>query len=481
MLFNSVEYLFFFVLVVAIFFAIPRRIKWLYLLVASLYFYSCWRFDYLILLVSTILVSYWCAVKLESEQRKSHKKFYYWLGLGVNFGQLFVFKYFDFTIENVNSALSAFNIFYHFPYLKWALPIGISFHVFQITAYLIDVYKGEIKAEKHLGIFSLFVCFFPQLVAGPIEQGKLLLPQLRDYKGVNAGDVTFGLQLMLWGAFQKIVIADNLSQYVKVVFQQPEKYSFLPVATAMCFFTIQVYCDFAGYSSIARGTARVMGYDMVVNFDKPFFSKSVTEFWRRWHISLTSWFTKYVYTPVVISIRNLESMAPVIGVLILFLLSGLWHGANWAFVCYGLMHGLYVVVELLTKKNRKKWKKKIGETLFDTGAIFITLLLVTFAFVFFRAGTLEKSFTVYQSLLKFDFSLAALLVDPVNFGLYTMLIYVFLVFVLFLLEWFDFKKALFSKFYASPQWLRWSVYFIAIWCIIILGNMDHQEFIYFQF
>jgi alginate O-acetyltransferase complex protein AlgI len=480
MLFNSVEYLFFFIVVSAIYFVTPSKYKWVHLLLASLYFYSCWRLDYTILLIGTIFLSYWSALKIGQYSSSKKKGRYLIFGLIVNFGQLFVFKYYNFSIDNVNSLFGHFNIFLSLPYLKWLLPIGISFHTFQITSYLFDVNKGKVKPEEHLGIFSLFVCFFPQLVAGPIEKASHLLPQLNNAPKFKSTNITVGLQLMLWGAFKKIVVADNLSKYVAIVFDDLTLFSIAPIVLSLFFFTFQVYCDFSGYSDIARGTAKVLGYDMVNNFDKPFFSKSVSEFWRKWHISLYVWFTDYVYTPLVIRIRNLEKWAPILGVIILFTCSGLWHGAGWTFLCYGALHGLYISIEILTKKRRKKLKGFIGEFVFNQFAILITFSLVSITFLFFRA----KNFAQVTSALStiFAFNLDDLGINiHYSIGRFSIALNFVFIFVLLILEYLDLKSNLFAKFYNSAIWLRWPVYLMAIWVIILMGNLEQQEFIYFQF
>jgi len=480
MLFNSVDYLFFFIAVTIVFLSTPSKYKWIPLLLASIYFYSCWRFDYLLLLLATILISYLCSTGMESTNSINRRKFLFTIGLACNFGQLFIFKYYDFTIDNINTALTGLNIFQHFPYLKWALPIGISFHVFQITGYLIDVYKGELKAEKHLGIFALFVCFFPQLVAGPIEKGNHLLPQLKTHPGVQTQDITYGLQLMLWGAIQKIVIADNLATYVNTVFNDLTQYSFFPIVIATFFFTIQVYCDFAGYSLMAKGTARVMGYELVSNFNKPFFSKSLTEFWRKWHISLTTWFTNYIYTPIVINMRDAGKWAPILGVMLIFTLSGLWHGASWAFICYGFVHGIYLSVEILTKKKRKQLKNKTNAHLFNFLATGITFSFVALAFILFRAKDFGQAMSAFKTI--FTLNIKGLSIN-VNYdiGPKGLFIDFMLIILLIALEWLDIRQSIYARFYRSSKSVRWPVYLFAIWLIILFGNMQHQQFIYFQF
>jgi alginate O-acetyltransferase complex protein AlgI len=473
MLFNSTEYLFFFILASLSFFLFSPKFKWIHLLTASIYFYSCWRIDYTILLIATIIISYYCALEIDKKNSSNTKrKILLGVALGCNFGQLFFFKYFDFFVTNINSGFSELNIFYHIPLLQWVLPIGISFHTFQISGYLIDIYRKEINAEKHLGIFSLFVCFFPQLVAGPIEKGSHLIPQLKKYPGVSAASITQGLQLMLWGAFQKIVIADNLSVYVGLIFDNPQQYSFVPTVTATLFFTAQIYCDFCGYTNIARGTAKVLGYDLMINFNKPMFSNNVTDFWRRWHISLSNWFKNYIYIPLG---GNKEgNVKTYFNLFVVFLVTGFWHGASWHFVIWGLFHGFFLIIERLFLAKKLKTVPSWIQHMY-------TLMIVLVGWVFFRAKDMLDAIQILKTLFTLKINGLGININDDLIDRTRLIICFLLIAFLFVVEFLDTKKNIYARFFKMNKYYRWIAYFICIWMILLFGKMDHQEFIYFQF
>jgi alginate O-acetyltransferase complex protein AlgI len=341
MLFNSIEFLIFFPLVTLLFYFLPHRFRWFHLLVASCVFYMFFIPVYILILFFTIIVDYFAGILIENA-KGSQRKFYLILSLVANIGVLAVFKYYNFFIGN-------FNMLAHqdmLPLLNIILPIGLSFHTFQAMSYTIEVYKGNQKPERHFGIYALYVMFYPQLVAGPIERPQNLLSQFRAKHYFNADSFFDGLRLMLWGFFKKVVIADRIVSYVDAIYGHPSDYmNWLNCLLATFFFTIQIYCDFSAYSDIAIGAAKCMGFDLMTNFKRPYSASNIHEFWGRWHISLSTWFKDYLYIPLGGSRKS--KLRKYLNQLFVFLVSGFWHGANWTFILWGAMHGGFNIIYLL--------------------------------------------------------------------------------------------------------------------------------------
>lgn len=333
MLFNSLSYAIFFPIVFVIYWAIPQKFKWVLLLVSSYYFYMSWKPSYVVLILATTFVSWLGAMLIERFAGKRTRKLILAGVLFVCLGILFVFKYFNFFMDSLDSLLSVFAINFHPITLKLMLPVGISFYTFQTLSYVIDVYRGDAQPEKNFGIYATFISFFPQLVAGPIERTSNLLPQIKSRKKFDSYEAFYGMKLMAWGYFKKLAIADLIAEYVDKVYASLTGYSGAGFIMAIFLFTIQIYCDFSGYSDIAIGTAKMLGIGLMKNFESPYFSSSVKEFWSRWHISLSTWFKDYLYIPLggnrCSKIRNSFNL------LVTFLVSGLWHGANLTFVMWG--------------------------------------------------------------------------------------------------------------------------------------------------
>ena len=328
MLFNSMAYAIFLPLVFIIYWCIPSKYRWILLLGASYYFYMSWNPKYVVIIAFTTAVSYLCALALEKVSSQPLRKIIVFIALMLCLGVLFIFKYYNFTLKTISHFIS-----FEPKYLDFLLPVGISFYTFQTLSYVIDVYRKEIKAEKHFGIYATFVSFFPQLVAGPIERSGNLLPQIKEKHVFDIEKARYGIWLIVWGVFKKVIVADNLAVFVDQVYGDVYSYSGFSLVLATLFFTFQIYCDFSGYSDIARGSANLFGIELMENFKSPYFSESVKDFWSRWHISLSSWFRDYLYIPMggnrVGTIRNCFN------VLVTFLVSGLWHGASWNFVIWG--------------------------------------------------------------------------------------------------------------------------------------------------
>ncbi|MFC1677254.1 MBOAT family O-acyltransferase [Planctomycetota bacterium] len=486
MLFNSIGFLAFFTIIVAVYYRLDHSQRWKLLLAGSYYFYMCWRPAYIILIIISTLIDYYCGLGMGKASDNKKRKLYLILSLCSNLGLLFTFKYLNFFGWTVKCFLGYSQVEAAAPILNVLLPVGISFYTFQKLSYIIDVYRRNIAPEKRLGIFALYVSFFPQLVAGPIERSTRLIPQFDNRVKFNYNCVASGLKLMLWGMFKKVVIADNLSQFVEPVYSNPASFAGPSFVIATVFFAFQIYCDFSGYTDIAIGSARVLGFDLMKNFNRPYFARSITEFWRRWHISLSTWFRDYLYIPL--GGNRVRPTRNYINLFIVFVLCGLWHGANWTFVIWGTLHGLYLVFEKLTSGRRASLAKnlsleKIGPLL-KVLQVLITFALVCFAWIFFRAKNLDDAWYIVTHLLSgWDSVLIAHDLQPVLIlGSYkffvTTLILIGLMETVHLIQR---KGSVMEILNQKPIWLRWSVYYLLVIGIMLLGNFNSQEFIYFQF
>jgi len=417
MLFNSYNFLIFFPLVTLIYFAIPHKIRYIWLLIVSYYFYMCWNAKYALILLFSTAVTYVSGLliarannKIENEKKKTKwKKIFVALSFIINLSILFLFKYFDFAVDNINRVLTQFNMTILNPSFDVVLPVGISFYIFQALSYTVDVYRKDVEAEKNFLRYALFVSFFPQLVAGPIERSKNLLGQLYEKHYFDAQRVKDGLLLMIWGGFQKIVIADRVAIVVDTVFNNFPTYSGMYIIVAAILFAFQIYCDFSGYSIIAIGAAKVMGFRLMENFNCPYFSMSVSEFWRRWHISLSTWFRDYLYIPL--GGNRKGKVRKYINLMIVFLVSGLWHGASWAFVIWGGLNGLFQIIGERLKNVRdwcvKKFHLNREAASHKIYKILTTFILIDFTWIFFqgrgRQTSLEDDKKYFYRIQPMDF------------------------------------------------------------------------------
>ncbi len=479
MLFNSFQFLIFFPVVVIIYFLLPQKYRWVHLLTASCIFYAAFIPAYLLILLLTIIVDYFAGIYIENAKGKRRKLFLI-VSIFANVGILAVFKYYNFFIENINGLFSALGLHVStIPYWKIILPIGLSFHTFQAMSYTIEVYRGNQKAERHFGIYSLYVMFFPQLVAGPIERPQNLLFQFKKKHEFNTQNLLDGLRLMTWGLFKKVVIADRLSVYVGAIYEHPSEYHFLNLMISTVFFSIQIYCDFSGYSDMAIGIAKVMGFDLMINFKRPYFATNIQDFWKRWHISLSTWFRDYLY--IGLGGNRVSVFRTYINVCIIFLVSGFWHGANWTFVIWGAVHAFFIVLYMLQQKYFPKpqqtsiWRNTIG--------LIFTLTIVCLAWVFFRAANVTDAFLIIKNMLTLKSEHPFLLVleptiNGVSFGLSSIAIAFFMVVYMFFieklyppnLETFNNKK------YSDVSFMA-----LNIILIVCLGVFQKASFIYFQF
>ncbi len=398
MLFNSFEFLLFFPVVAALFFASPARFRQAILLVASYYFYMCWKPEYVVLIVASTLIDYFASRRMAALPDRPQRRKYLGLSLVSNLGLLFAFKYFNFFNESARVVLNHFNIFYDVPAFDVLLPVGISFYTFQTLSYTIDVYRGELKHEKSLLTFALYVSFFPQLVAGPIERAVRLLPQFHQPVTFDYERLVSGSRLMVWGFFKKVVVADRLAVYVDAIYNNPGDHSGLTIVAATYFFAFQIYCDFSGYSDIAIGTARILGFDLMTNFRRPYLATSISDFWRRWHISLSTWFRDYVYIPL--GGNRVSTPRRYANLLITFVVSGLWHGANWTFIVWGGLHGIYLAIAVLSGGLRERIAVSLGvadhKRLRWLWQAVITFHLALIAWVFFRANSMGDAALIFE-------------------------------------------------------------------------------------
>jgi len=480
MLFNSFSFFIFFPVFTIGYFLLPFRYRWLWLLLASCIFYMAFVPVYILILFFTIIIDYIAGIMIEKTLK--HKRSFLIISIAANVGVLSFFKYFNFLSQNLHSLGELIGWNYSLPALSIILPIGLSFHTFQAMSYTIEVYRGKQKAERHLGIYALYVMYYPQLVAGPIERPQNVLPQLHIKHNFETARVVSGLRLILWGLFKKMVIADNLAAYVNPVYSSPQRYSGITLIIATFFFAYQIYCDFSGYSDIARGCSRVMGIELMKNFDRPYASGSISEFWKRWHISLSTWFRDYLYIPL--GGNRVSAMHVYFNLLLVFIISGLWHGANWTFVVWGLLHGVYLVTSLLL---RRKEKPLVSKSLVN---IITTFLLVCFAWIFFRADSVTDAvFIIKKIFLQSGSDAAKLLHDAafrinmvyLNADRFRFILLVELIVGLEIIQYLLFARSDFKNIFVRKPALRWAGYTALFAAIILLGRFGSDSFIYFQF
>ncbi|MBI4739546.1 MBOAT family protein [Candidatus Woesearchaeota archaeon] len=480
MLFNSLAFLIFFPVVTGLYFIVPHRFRWFLLLAASSFFYMSFIPVYILILALLIVIDFFAGVFIEDSAQKRRKLFFLIASLISTCAVLFVFKYFNFFNANFAYIAEFLHWNYSIESLKIILPIGLSFHTFQSLSYVIEVYRGRQKAERNFGIYALYVMFYPQLVAGPIERPQNLLHQFYEEHYFDYKRVVDGLRLMLWGLFKKIVIADNIAVVVNTVYNNPTNYSGIPLIMATVLFAFQIFCDFSGYSDIAIGSAQVMGFKLMKNFDRPYFAKSVSEFWRRWHISLSTWFKDYVY--ISLGGSRVSLLRKYFNVFVVFLISGFWHGANWTFIIWGSLHGLYLLISLTTASLRERVSDKLGlgkiPKFRDMARIGITFSLVAVGWVFFRANSLSDAWYIITHLFaNLSLNLAGIKIGTNWNGLLIIVGSIFFMEFVHVLQEYIRIKEFFSD---RSLWIRWSVYFVLVWAIILLGAKS-TDFIYFQF
>lgn len=481
MLFNSFEFLLFFPIVTVLFFSIPHQFRWMLLLFASCFFYMFFKPVYILILAFTIIIDYIAGILIERQKEKNKRKFLLLTSLIANVGVLAIFKYYNFIALNVNSIFESFNENASLALLNILLPIGLSFHTFQAMSYTIEVYRGNQKAEKHFGLYALYVMFYPQLVAGPIERPQNVLHQFHEVKHFDADKFESGMRLILWGLVKKTVIADRLALPVNELFNTPYAgWSGLAIIIATIFFSIQIYCDFSGYSDIAIGTARTMGYNLMVNFRQPYLSSNIREFWSRWHISLSTWFRDYVYIPL--GGNRGSKHKTYLNLFIVFILSGIWHGANWTYIVWGALHGLFIVTFLAISPmlNKVRYSGFIN--------ILVTYIVVCMAWIYFRASDIQQANHLVATIFKPDAnyltigktSLHGLPNSFLGLPFWKFVLTGLLVPVVFLSDLLI-NSQQYRRIFTLPSTLRWSGYYALIIAVIFLGVYETNQFIYFQF
>jgi len=482
MLFNSLNFAIFLPIVFVLYWFFTKKnlkAQNILLLVSSYFFYACWDWRFMFLLIFSTILDFYTGIKIHESNSNKRKKIWLWISIGINLGFLGVFKYYNFFAASFSDAISFLGLKVNLSSLQIMLPVGISFYTFHGLSYVIDLYKDRIKPERNFVDYSLFVSFFPLLVAGPIERATHLLPQIKKNRDFDYSKSIDGLRQILWGLFKKIVIADNCAEFANEIFNNSAHYSGSTLLLGAVFFTFQIYCDFSGYSDIALGTARLFGIDLLRNFAFPYFSRDIAEFWRRWHISLSSWFKDYLYIPLGgskggmwIKIRN---------TFIIFIVSGFWHGANWTFIVWGFLNALFIMPSIIFNTNRNNLdivaQGKYLPSLKEILAVSKTFFLAVLAWIFFRANNLTHAFDIVSHIFSTSiFSSVSFKGSNNSFPILILL-------VLFnLVEWMG-REQQFAIAKLGLNWkrpIRWAFYYVIIFAIIYFGGKE-QNFIYFQF
>ncbi|REG99090.1 MBOAT family O-acyltransferase [Flavobacterium aquicola] len=481
MLFNSLNFAIFLPIVFLLYwFVTNKSLKFqnLLLLASSYFFYACWDWRFLFLLIFSTLLDYFTGIKMSESKDQRTKNFWFWLSISINLGFLGVFKYYNFFIQSFADAVSNFGFHVNPWTLNVILPIGISFYTFHGLSYVIDIYKDRIKAEKNIIDYSLFVSFFPLLVAGPIERATHLLPQIQKKRTFDYTKAVDGLRQILWGLFKKIVIADQCAQHANIIFNNSSEYSGSTLVLGAIFFSFQIYGDFSGYSDIAIGTARLFGVDLLRNFAFPYFSRDIAEFWRRWHISLSTWFRDYLYIPLGGSKGG--TWMKVRNTFVIFLVSGFWHGANWTFIVWGLLNALYIMPSIVFNTNRNNLdivaQGKYLPTVKEIFQMGLTFSLTILAWIFFRANNLEHAINYISEI--FSSSLFTFPKYDQDDSKKTLFI---LLFIFIVIEWMGRENQFaIAKVTNWKPVFRYSLYYLII-VIIFWFSGKEQQFIYFQF
>lgn len=487
MLFNSLTFLIFLVCILSLYYILPYKYKWYLLLIGSCIFYMAWRIEFIFLILFSSFFNYYIGLLIEKYEDKS--KTILTTGLIINFVILFIFKYSIFINHSFMSIYNYFNISYPIKDFDIVLPMGISFYTFQATSYTIDIYRKRYKAEKNILKVTLYIMFFPQLVAGPIERADNLLNQLFLNHKFNIYNISMGIKIMLIGYFKKIVIADRIAILVNTVYNSPYDYNGISFIIATIFFAIQLYCDFSGYSDIAIGCAKLFNINLMENFKSPYFSKSIKEFWTRWHISLSTWFKDYLYIPLGGNRKGI--IRTYFNLMITFLVSGIWHGANWTFILWGGLNGFYQIIGDLKNRFLKSInfniKNKYINSFFNIFRILITFSLICFSLIFFRANTVKDAFYIINNLfsdiqnvnnIQYLYNISTQL----GLNIFEILMATTCMIILFIIEIFEYKQRIYITLNKLPFIIRFIFYYIITIIILSMGVFSNAgQFIYFQF
>lgn len=477
MLFNSIEFLIFFPIVFVGFYFLPHKFRWGWLLMASWYFYASFRFEYFYLIIISTFTAYFSALLIEKSEKKGNRKLYLILNLIITLGLLVYFKYFNLFAESINTALNSLKSGLSFPVINVMLPIGISFYTFQVIGYTLDVYWRKSKPERHAGIFALYVSFFPQLVAGPIERADRLIPQLRKVITFDYEQVKQGCILILWGFLQKVAIADRIALVIDPIFDKPSAYNGLQLILAMVLFAFQIYNDFAGYTNIALGTAQTMGVSLMDNFNRPFASKNITEFWRRWHISLSTWARDYLYLPISYSKRSWGKFSTIYAATLTFSFLGIWHGANWTYLIFGLLMGIIFYYEIISSDWRQRLALKIPAFAYNTLSKVLTFSVLSVLLLLFRI----KSFTDFAAYFTHIADNITMTSKTIALNYVDFAVLIGLIGFAELLQYAARNTSIPKYVCGQRIYARWSFYMIIAFCILIFGAFNLKQFYYFQF
>ncbi|KGO97197.1 MBOAT family O-acyltransferase [Flavobacterium enshiense] len=478
MLFNSVDFLFFLPLVFAIYWTANKKslsLQNLLLLIASYYFYACWDWRFLFLLMFSTGLDYFTGLKMHDAPNQKLKKFWFWLSIGINVGFLGVFKYYNFFASSFAELLSGFGFQINLLVLEVILPVGISFYTFHGLSYVIDIYKKRIEPERDIVAYSLFVSYFPLLVAGPIERATHLLPQIKRKRVFNSNLAIDGVHQIIWGLFKKVVIADSCAIYANEIFGKYDSVNSLTLFMGALYFTFQIYGDFSGYSDIALGTSKLFGINLLRNFNFPYFSRDIAEFWRRWHISLSTWFRDYLYIPLGGSQGGMKMK--VRNTFIIFLVSGFWHGANWTFIVWGLLNAVYFLPLLLTDRNRINMeivaKGQILPSFREFLSMLTTFFLAVIAWVFFRSETVGQAIIYLKRMFSLNFSGGVQYLSIERYSVELLFLVLFFMFF----EWISREKE--HPFFGKLKWVKLVIVIVALVAFGVYSQSS--DFIYFQF
>ncbi len=486
MLFNSISFAIFLPIIFILYWVVSKRqlvYQNILLLISSYFFYACWDWRFLFLLIFSTALDYFTGIKMSEAKNQVIKKVWFWISIVINLGFLGFFKYYNFFAESFAEGVALLGFKANFWTLQVILPIGISFYTFHGLSYVIDIYKNRIKPERNFIDYSVFVSFFPLLVAGPIERATHLLPQIQKKRSFDRRKAVDGLRQILWGLFKKAVIADNCAEFANTIFNNSDAYNGSTLILGAVFFAIQIYCDFSGYSDIAIGTARLFGIDLLRNFAFPYFSRDIAEFWRRWHISLSSWFRDYLYIPLGGSKGS--TWMKVRNVFIIFIVSGFWHGANWTFIIWGFLNALYIMPSVLFSTNRNNLdivaKGKLFPSVKEFFSVVLTFVLTVFAWIFFRAENVAHALRYIAGIG--TISNTGLSVSQVFRGSGASLISLtFLIIFFMVVEWLG-REQQYAIAHVDIKWpkpVRWAFYYCLVIAIFVFAGSD-QQFIYFQF
>jgi alginate O-acetyltransferase complex protein AlgI len=480
MLFNSIEFLLFFTILFFLYWFVfdkNLKIQNLFLLFCSYFFYSRWDWRFLFLLLASTIIGYLLGMLIANAKREM-KRPLLWVGISLNLLILVFFKYYNFFTGSAISLLHHVGVEVHPYFLSIALPVGLSFYTFHGMSYILDVYNEDTRPVKSFVDYAVFVGFFPLLVAGPIERATHLLPQVSLRRQFSYSQAVAGLRLILWGFFKKIVIADSAAPLVNAIFNSYHTMSVLSLFMGVVFFAFQIYGDFSGYSDIARGVSKLMGFELIINFNFPFYSKSISEFWRRWHISLNTWFVDYVYMPITWSARHWGQAAVYFAIFVSFFLSGLWHGAAWNYILFGLLHGFAIIFENITRNIKLTLAKKTPPALYHFFCRLFTIFYLLFTYVFFRSKSAGDAIKYIQELFRRPLYFRS---DLALFSSYIYLPFMFL--LLLTVEWINRDADNIAPFFGKIKnaSLRYSFYLLILMFIFLLGTFENTTFIYFQF